>query len=155
MRFTTELIAPVAVAMAVLAGVALRAEAAEVYRWTDENGRVNYGVSAPPEKRTDARTVDTSGAKLNDTDRNAAANRLARDQAYLRSPSLTASAPVFAASSPVTSVPRQDAPASCQEAWKRYNESYACFDPYRARNGMVKAEGFARCKQLPRPDPCR
>jgi hypothetical protein len=47
-----------------LAALALPASAADIYRWTDETGRVNYGNVVPDRYKHAARKIDTSGAQV-------------------------------------------------------------------------------------------
>ena len=47
-----------------LAALALPAFAADIYRWTDETGRVNYGNVVPDRYKHAARKIDTNGAQV-------------------------------------------------------------------------------------------
>lgn len=51
-----------------LAALALPAYAADIYRWTDETGRVNYGNVVPDRYKRIATKIDTSGARVAATD---------------------------------------------------------------------------------------
>lgn len=42
----------------------------------------------------------------------------------------------------------------CEEKWREYRESQACFAPYRLVNGGVKAEAFKHCKDVKQPELC-
>ena len=44
--------------------------------------------------------------------------------------------------------------ATCEGAWRRYNESAACFESYRIKGGRVRPEAYQQCVDVPRPDPC-
>lgn len=55
----------------------------------------------------------------------------------------------------VVQSPKLDEPGadnSCQAQWRRFNEAYACLDPYRVKDGGVRAEGFEHCPVLSQPD---
>lgn len=41
---------------------------------------------------------------------------------------------------------------SCEAQWQRFNEAYACLEPYRIKEGRVRAEGFKHCPVLAQPD---
>lgn len=41
------------------------AQAADIYRWTDETGRINYGNVVPDRYKSAARKVDTSSQVVN------------------------------------------------------------------------------------------
>jgi Domain of unknown function (DUF4124) len=149
----------VSMALALHVVVSSEATAQTVYRWTDESGRTHYSSTVPAERRGHAKAIDTTSARVSESDRQAAIARLVKDQATLRKAALPAAAS-SPASTPsgrngVAAAPRAEEQLTCQEAWKRYNESYACFDPYRIANGAVRPEGFAQCKEVLRPDPCR
>lgn len=51
-----------------LGALALPAYATDIYRWTDETGRVNYGNSVPQRYKQVARKIDTSAAQVSVTD---------------------------------------------------------------------------------------
>lgn len=42
----------------------------------------------------------------------------------------------------------------CNEKWREYRESQACFAPYRLVNGGVKAEAYKYCKDVKQPELC-
>ncbi len=42
----------------------------------------------------------------------------------------------------------------CQEEWRKYRESQACFAPYRLADGGIKAEAFKHCTELKQPELC-
>jgi hypothetical protein len=48
------------IAVLLLASVPFAAQAADIYRWTDETGRVNYGNVVPERFKRVATRVDTS-----------------------------------------------------------------------------------------------
>jgi len=42
----------------------------------------------------------------------------------------------------------------CQQQWKEYRESQACFALFRLVNGGVKAEAFKYCREVKQPELC-
>jgi hypothetical protein len=133
--------------------------AADVYKWTDEKGRTHYSSSPPPAKATQAKTVDLKNSEPTELDRMAAEERLAKEKESLRP---QASPPAPAALPGSLGSPRPPAPpvpkekSSCEQAWKDYNRSAACFDRHRNAKGTISAEGYSRCKEVVRPiESCR
>lgn len=125
-----------------------------VYKWKDANGRVYYGDKAPTPK---AEPVKLYGGP-SEAEIQAARDRLNAMQAELdakaagrRSPDGNAST---TAAAPSGDGPRGDE-SVCEAKWREYNESYACFDPYRLVGGGIRPEGFAKCKQVRQPEPCQ
>jgi hypothetical protein len=47
-----------------LGALALPAQAADIYRWTDDAGTVNYGNVVPERYKSFARKIDTSGSRV-------------------------------------------------------------------------------------------
>jgi hypothetical protein len=47
-----------------LGALAIPAYATDIYRWTDETGRVNYGNEVPARFKSVARKIDTSGTQV-------------------------------------------------------------------------------------------
>lgn len=43
---------------------------------------------------------------------------------------------------------------TCEEQWRRYRESLACFAPYRLVNGAIRAEAFKKCAEVKQPALC-
>lgn len=127
------------------------ASAEQAYKWTDEKGQVHYGDVVPQGKKTIAKPI-AAGVTVSDSDRKMAEERVARDKENLKklgSPTAPASSPAIPAvvgSSPSSKL-------TCDEAWKTYNESYACMDPYRS-GGRLSPEAFDHCKQASQPQNC-
>jgi hypothetical protein len=125
-------------------------QAGEVYKWTDEGGRVHYSDTVPPARKATAQPVDTSSAVVADTPPRRPATRAAPKKEPIFSERPAPPPPPTAASAPQTPA----AASSCEEAWRRFNESYACFDPYRMAGGRVRPEAYQHCVEVPRPDAC-
>ena len=51
-----------------LSALALPALATDIYRWTDETGRVNYGNAVPDRYKQVARKIDTGASRVVVTD---------------------------------------------------------------------------------------
>jgi hypothetical protein len=145
---------------ALVLGAAGLAHGAEIYRWVDEQGRVHYGNSVPEAFRHKAKSVDTRGAEAGDAQRSEAEARLAKERAQLEALKQQRTKPPASPGrpppSPVKSPPAAASRASvsrsaCEEQWKRYRESQACFAPYRLAGGGIKAEAFKNCVEIPEP----
>lgn len=122
------------------------AHAAEIYRWTDEKGKVHFGdkPNVPP---GEAKRIDTSGANLSDSQRREAELRAMRDRNEatrdLRKPVQTS----------VTGK-TQTAREKCEEEWRRYNEAQACFNRGgRNANGSLKGS-VGNCVEVRQPERC-
>lgn len=126
-----------------------RANTGEIYRWTDANGKVQYGADVPEDRKSTARKVDTRG--------NVVSSRV----------------PASIGSAPQQPVADNEAPLvrqpltereKCEAAWKAYNDSQACFAQYRQgtvrgagkRSGSnMSQEALENCQSLPEPAACR
>jgi Domain of unknown function (DUF4124) len=144
-------------ALCLLADAAIAA--ATVYRWVDDNGRVNYSETVPERYRSVARPVTVPAA--------APAAEAARDGAGAAAVGKPASAAATVVRRPPSPAPPQpvgkrparvpDKDTDC-ETWQRlYFESIDCFGPYRTVRGGIKPEAFERCNEVPEPpvDRCR
>jgi len=128
------------------------AAGAEVWKWVDAQGVTHYGAVPPDDAHTKAERIDLPDSGVTEADRRAAERRLADDKAEIRRATAGASAPRADVEGAVA--PRAPAPAavpSCEEAWRRYNESYACFDPYRYGAGKIRPEAYQHCREMPQP----
>ena len=140
-----------AAALAAVLALLGPAAGAEVWKWQDAQGVTHYGPEPPDDPHVKAEHVDLADSSVTDADRRAAEKRVADDQAVIRR---ATGGPALARSArPVAARPASAASAvpSCEEAWRRYNESYACFDPYRFGAGKIRPEAFQHCKEVPQP----
>ena len=136
-------LAAVAAAAALLAGPA---HAVDVYKWKDAKGVVHYGDRAPPGAA--ASTLEVPDDALSPADEAAAGERLERARAKLAEPAPD-EAPL-----PAVRQPARKPPASydCEQSWRRYEASQACYQSHRAANGKgVSPTGLALCRPLPQP----
>jgi hypothetical protein len=143
----------------VLAGVAgtvlaLAAHAADIYRWTDENGKVFLSESVPPKYKDKATRIDSRQFELSPEQRRDAEARLARAKKEL-----AASAPAPAgepgAAAPLRPLPPASAPerTECEALQREYLDSLECFAPFVNANGSLKPNAFAACKAVVDPSP--
>lgn len=122
------------------------ASAGEIYRWTDEKGQVHYGDAVPGAYQGVAKPVELNNVEVSDEERQAAAIRLQEEKNLLQRNAES----VQPAAAPQPS-PSPSEPGSCEEQWRKYDESWACFNPYRTAYGAVKAEAFKHCTAIPAP----
>lgn len=125
--------------------ISAQASAGEIYRWTDNNGQVHYGDAVPGAYQGAAKPVELNNVQVPDEERQAAAIRLQEEKNLLQRNAESVQAP------PPQPSPAPSEPASCEEQWRRYDESWACFNPYRTAYGAVKAEAFKHCTAIPEP----
>jgi hypothetical protein len=120
----------------------------EIYRWTDSQGRVQYGADVPEDRKSTARKLDTRA--------NIVSSRVPARIYPVPQPEPSETAPT--AKKPSTEREK------CETAWQQYNESQSCFAQYRqgtiAGSGKkagsnLSPEAQENCKSLPEPAPCR
>lgn len=119
------------------------AQGAEVFKWLDEKGQVHYGNQVPEKYKSRAHSLPLSVAPADATPAPKSAN--------VPAPPKEAK-PVVAAPSPTPTPAKNETP--CQAAQRKYEESAACFAPYRNVNGGIKPEAFEHCKEMKQPPPC-
>ncbi|MFV0678911.1 DUF4124 domain-containing protein [Ottowia sp.] len=123
---------------------------AQIKRWVDENGVVHFSNADPqPADQVASPVTEVPLARQPSAAESAAAQQQLekyRQQLAQNPPA----APASAASSPQPQTPSAD-DQSCAAQWQRYNAAYACLDPYRAKGGAIKAEGFAKCPVVKQP----
>jgi Domain of unknown function (DUF4124) len=136
------------------------AEAAGIYQWVDDQGRVQFSDKVPDAYKPRAKEVEVERFK--------AAPRARPGTA------VTAAAPAPATGSDaaplplplppgVRPAPRPRAPsgpgpvagkeAECAVLRQRYADSQRCFAPFVTATGGVKAEAFTRCTPVADPSP--
>lgn len=147
-----------AVWLAISLGLTGSANATTVFRWVDDEGRTHYGEQVPDRYRATARPVGVDSAGPTPEQQREAAER-ARDLQQradaLRSArnAAAASAPARAASAPPAKRPPQPPAADTDCAtWQRlYEESLACFAPFRTTHGSTRPEAFDVCTPVDEP----
>jgi hypothetical protein len=122
----------------------------EIFRWVDKNGKVQYSVDVPEDRRATARKVDT--------------------RSNIVSSQVPASISGAAAPNPTPDDAQPTARQStterekCEVAWQQYNAAQACFARFRqgtaagsgSRGGAnVSSAAQDNCKNLPEPAACR
>ncbi|ARU03988.1 hypothetical protein CCO03_04240 [Comamonas serinivorans] len=123
-----------------------------VYKWKDASGRWHYG-DQPPSPKADPMKLRVHTPTEAETQ--AARARLEAMQA---DSAAKAAQQAGAGAPPSGRAPAGSGPlpgeSACEAKWREYNESYACFDPYRVVGGGIKAEAFQKCKVVKQPEPC-
>lgn len=127
--------------------LAATAAHADIYKWTDEQGRVHYGdrpaPGAPAAERRELQVPELSEAQ-----RQEAIERLERQRARLQPPEGEGGAAI---ATPAAEASPAEQDNSCAAQMRRYNQSQECFAPFRNANGSVKPEAFRYCKDIPEP----
>jgi hypothetical protein len=134
--------------------VSLNVYGGEIYKWTDKEGKVHFSDSVPDPYKHKAIAVDLRQATVTTADSEAAKDRLEREKAKAAEYQ-SARDQNNKTANVSTSMPNKnltsDKKDTCEEQWKKYDESYACFNPYRIRQGIVKPEAFQHCTVMEQP----
>jgi hypothetical protein len=138
-----------------LAGVT--AVAGPVWTWTDGSGQVHYG-DTPPSERSARRVpiIEPQAPGGAPSARRPVTGPASADPA----PRPAASQSVMSARTPAAPAARPlragegSAPTTCEERWRRFHESAACFSRFRVVGGGVKADAFRECAEVPMPERC-
>jgi hypothetical protein len=146
---------------ALLLGTLPGVQAADIYRWVDEQGRTHWSDVVPEKYRGSATRTDTRQHELTPEQRREAEERAARDRARLTVPPvpLVTGSPPQATPTvsvpPVVKRPTEQVTEStdCATWWRLYRESQACFGPFHTVGGGLKPEAFDHCNEIPSPRP--
>lgn len=132
------------------------AGATSICRWVDENGQVQFS-DVVPDRYTNIVTCTHSQPIELSVEQRAANERAKRRTDKISSPATAASS-----AAPLQSIaPQPDAKQPAERitdstdcpTWRRlYDESGACFAPFRTAGGGVKAEAFDKCNEVPSPE---
>lgn len=152
-------VALIAVALGLLSSVA---HSASICRWVDANGRTQISDIVPEKYQQSATCSDSRKYELSPEQQREAERRVAEQQRSIHQKTAPPSAQA-AASAPVTmkeeSLPIVKLPTEvitdsmdCQTRWRIYEESVACFGPYRTTRGATKPEGFDKCNVIQSPE---
>jgi hypothetical protein len=160
-RLTCAAAATLATAAMVLA--APTANATPLCVWMDDTGRTQVTSVVPDPYKAVATCTDSQKYELSPQQQRAAekAKAAREDRARLDASKLPESPPSFAphvagtASQPVARRPVEvvTEATDCPTWWRLYDESAACFGPYRTTRGATRVEAFEVCNVIPSPEP--
>lgn len=144
-----------AMCVAVVAWSPMVVHAAEIYRWTDAQGKAHASDRPPAGVRKDqVRREDSRVHELTRRQREEAKERALADKSR-RDRGLPALPPAYGEGGlplTVTTVPdKQPQETECQRLVRLYRESEACFANYKIANGLTRPEAFEHCKQEVEP----
>ncbi|CAN5919481.1 hypothetical protein BH11PSE8_BH11PSE8_28170 [soil metagenome] len=133
------------------------AEATPVCRWADESGRIHIAEVVPEKYTRIADCKDSKSYELSPEQRQPSTRRTPEVEAGPgRAPVGSHGRPdARAAARPTVKRPAEavtDA-TDCPTRWRLYDESAACFAPYRTTRGAIKAKAFDKCKVVESPEP--
>lgn len=133
---------------------------AEIYKWTDENGKVHFSDRVPVKERDKAQSVNVSVKNLSDQEVQEANQRAAKiHQAAQttaaanksRAPKRKTKSTSRHAGGTLWKQPTgPKAPGSYSEAMKRYKESQTCYSIVKNSGGNQTA-AVLECGNVPRP----
>ncbi|MES2024694.1 MAG: DUF4124 domain-containing protein [Pseudomonadota bacterium] len=134
-------------------------QAADIYRWVDEKGRVYFSDHVPERYQAGATKVDTNDAEPTASQRQDAAERAAREKAIVERAESERSVPERPSGAVMGGPDRITRDKlECERLLREYRESQECFAPYvirgrdgRRRRGAVREEAFLYCKSVPDP----
>ena len=143
--------------------LSMDAGATSICRWVNERGQTQIAEVVPEKYKKVAICTDSQKYELSPEQRQAAERRLAEDQARARTAAAklladrasSAPGPARAASRPGPKRPTEVVTdtTDCTTWWRIYDESAACFGPYRTTRGAIKVEGFEICNVVESPVP--
>ena len=142
--------------MALLA-LAATADAATIYRWVDETGRIHLSDSVPDQYKARATAIDSRQFDIAPAEAAQARARAARDKAQAvagatPSPSNPSGAMSGNAAPRTALTDAEFAQLDCNTQWKLYRESLECFAPYIQRvPWTAPPEAFQMCTVLKDP----
>jgi hypothetical protein len=142
---------PIVAAFVVGTMLAFAAFGADIYVWTDENGKTHLSDSVPPRYKASARRIDSRQFELTPEQQREAAARL-----ELTRKALAASVPAASqAQAPAPARPATPAASTagddCEALLREYIASLECFAPFVNANGSLKPEAFTTCRSVVNP----
>ena len=132
------------------------ADASSICRWVDENGLVQFSDIVPDRYTAVVTCIHTQ--PLEPTTEQREAGKRAKDRRdKTRPPAQAASStvsPQVTAPQPAVKQPAEAITDSTDcKTWQRlYDESGACFAPFRTAHGGIKAQAFDKCNEVPSPE---
>ena len=131
--------------------------ATPVCRWVDAAGQTHVADAVPSAYQAQATCTDSDQFELTPAQQRDAERRWADEQFRARNLGVV---PPATAASGAPEVPRSaKRPAEtvtdatdCPTWWRIYDESSACFGPFRTTSGSLKPEALDQCNEVPSPE---
>lgn len=136
-----------------LYGSVLPVQALDIYRWTDEMGKVHISDTVPEKYRSVAKLVNYSKGNTSDAPQQNSGAKVANTK---RPPAPDQDADASQATAIGARKPAQATqPLSCNQKWDEYYRSQECFAQYMVRNGMggsfIRPEAYQNCQEVKTP----
>ncbi len=138
------------------------AHATPICRWVNEAGGTEFASVVPERYKGVATCVESQAFELSGEQRRAADQAVAEEKGRLSRAASKPPTPEASslarkpkpAPSPATKRPTEavSEATDCPTWWRIYDESVACFGPYRTARGATKKEGFDRCNVILSPE---
>ena len=134
--------------------------ATDMYKWKDESGRTHVAESVPERYKRVATKIDSRQFEVQESEKAAALARGAKEREHAASMAAdraraadAASAPPLglSASQPRAGTSRRQGESSCDQHWRLYFESQACFAPYQRREVGPRVEAYSNCQTVQAP----
>lgn len=127
--------------------------AGDIYRWVDDNGRVQLSDTVPEKFKKSATRIDSRQYELTPQQRAEANARAEREKARTAQAAAQARAAEAAAATRAASAASAakaaakpaPPPTDCATLHARYVASANCFGPFRNTNGSMKPGAFETC----------
>lgn len=152
----------IAVALALLSPVA---RSTSIFRWMDDNGRMQMSDVVPDKYKNSSTCSDSQKYELSTEQKREVEQRA--DEEKIRKRHEMADSTTNAASRHLGSTGSAALPTAkgakrptevitddtdCPTRWRIYDESVECFGPYRTTRGATKPEAFDKCIDIPSPE---
>ena len=131
------------------------AGATSVCRWVDKSGKTQFSDMVPKDYSDTAICAPVDVDELTPEQRaDAERRRLQTIQINSRVPPQASPAPVVSQVPPLAVTPPSSVSGSsqCQEQWRRFDESGACFARFRVFGGGLRPEAFSVCREVLQPE---
>lgn len=110
--------------------------AAEVYTWTDKNGKKHFGDKVPAEYEAQSKPVESKPI-----------NTLPRSNVYVSEPPQGQPNTVVIPSTRAN----EKAEKTCAQQWADFSGAQNCFSQCTMKGGGINAAKCSHCQNLPRP----
>ena len=137
------------------------AQAQEIYKWIDENGKVHYGDAPADSQKGRATKVEAKIPVPSDNQRGAATDRAARqkqswDERTQKEADKTAATTAADSAEPVDDFEPEVVAegSSCEQQKRAYEEAARCFERYRSPTRVVDERAYDRCPDVKKPAGC-
>ncbi len=130
--------------------------AREIFQWVDKNGQTHLSDVVPAEYSKTAKRINSGNFEVSPEELKAAQIRANKEKEFAEAArrareGAQAKPSDKKAGQTAAPTPSKETLTTCEQKIAAFKKSEECFQPFRVKNGTVKAQAYEKCTVAPNP----